>query len=139
MILYFSGHGKIIGKRIDNKMQMLSTWINHDGSYIDSYTIDKILSIITCQKIFLVSDSCHSGNFGNFYTGKTPLIFIGSSSIINTSTEYKKDSKNPAGILTYLFEKYNILYSEEDLESLINIIYKEHKIKKKAIVKKFNF
>lgn len=140
LFIYFSGHGKIIGKRIDYKMRLLSSWINPDYSYIDSYTIDKILSNINCKKIFLVSDTCHSGNFGDFYTGESPLIFIGSSDIIHKSYEYKSDNKTPVGILVYLFEKYykEILYLNIDILPLVDKIYKEYKITKNPIVKTFN-
>jgi len=140
LFIYFSGHGKIIGKRIHGKMHMLSSWVNPDNSCVDSYTIDTILSNINCEKMFLISDTCHGGNFGNFYTGKTKLTFISSSDIIHQSNEYKSADKKPAGILTYLFEEYSqeILYSEKNILYLAKDIYKKYNLKKNPILKKFN-
>ena len=151
VLVYFSGHGKLIGKRVKNKMEMVSTWVNPDGSYVYSFIIDYILSQISCKRIVLISDSCHSSGFGKYYTGKSPYIFIGSSSIISTSNEYNipkgsqeyiPNSKTQSlGILTYLFIDFHrdILYGNPDnIISLINTVYKKHKITKLPIVKLYS-
>ena len=81
LYIHFSGHGKVIGKKINNKIEMISTWVNPDYTDCYSYNIDNILSSLNC-KIILISDSCHSGNFGNFFIGNNSYLFIGSSSIV---------------------------------------------------------
>ena len=139
--IHYSGHGDVIGKRINEKMTLISTWINPDKTYVYSTTIDNILTSIKCNKIYLLSDSCHSGYFGNFYKGKTPLIFIGSSSIINVSNEYNNGNGKPVGILTHLLEKYHkdILYSDpNNIINLIKEIYRKYKITKSPVIKLLN-
>lgn len=104
LIIHYSGHGRIVGRQINDKMEMISTWLSGDGkSNIFSNDIDFILSNVNCR-ILLISDSCHSGRFGDFYTGKFPYIFIGSSSITNLSKDYSFNKEKKTGILINLFE-----------------------------------
>ena len=53
LIIYYSGHGKFLGKNINGKMQILSTWLNGDMSkHIFSSDIEIILSNLKCQIFF---------------------------------------------------------------------------------------
>lgn len=101
--LHYSGHGKLTGQIINGKMEMVSGWVNPDQSLVYSWTINRILSDFPCQ-ILLVSDSCHSGGNGDFYTGDSPYVFIGSSSLIEISKEYSARGEK-TGILTPLLER----------------------------------
>ena len=140
-LIHFSGHGKNIGRKINGKMQMLSTWVNPDESLVSSFNIDKILSNLEC-KILLTSDSCHSGKFGDFFTGKYPFIFIGSSSIIEISKEYNIGSKEKTGVLVclleFIFDKLqNITFDE--LLKISKEFFKKNNIKKNPVIKIKNF
>ena len=137
--IHFSGHGQVFGKKINNKMEMISTWIDQNFTDCYSYNIDKILSSLIC-KFILISDSCHSGNFGNFYTGIYPSLFISSSSIIQKSGEYKIGYVKNAGAITcfleFILRKINI----EDLDKTflnenLKFFYKKYKIKSNPVVK----
>lgn len=99
---HYSGHGKITGQTINGKMEMVSGWMNPDGSLVHGWEINSILVNIPCQ-ILLVSDSCHSEGFGN-YCGDSPYVFIGSSSLIEISKEYSVKGEK-TGILTCLLER----------------------------------
>lgn len=135
LIIYYSGHGQRLGKKIKGKMELISTWINPDGSYCYSDTIDKILSKINCQ-IILLSDSCYSGNFTNHYIGSFPLLFIGSSSVISISKEYNFKNKKTSGTLICLFEEFSLtdicLFEEVPIKFL-----KRNKIKIRPVIKKY--
>lgn len=150
VIIQYSGHGRIVGKRINGKIEMLSSWVNshnkkereRDLSITTSDYVDNILNKISCSKI-LISDSCHSGNFTNFYKSKFPLFFIGSSSIINVSTEYIFASKEKIGVLVALFDDIFSIKEIHDLslsylEKYIDIFYRSHKIRVKPVIKCYN-
>ena len=151
--IYFTGHGKILGKRINGNVKMISTWIynnsNNDECYVYSYKIDSLLTGVDAN-IVLMSDSCHSGGFTNFYTGSSPLIFVGSSSIIHTSINVSD------GILVNLLESYIIpnvssymkyevigcgifmnIFMKEFSDAL-NIYSKKNNILSKPIIKYYN-
>jgi len=141
-ILHFSGHGERIGRKIKNKVELVSTWLNIDKTYTYSFEICDILSRLNC-KIFLFSDSCHSGNFSNFYNGNNPFIFIGSSKFVNKSDDYKFDNKY-SGALVNLFEYfitktdiYNLNINK--LKELTYEFYKINKIKIKPVIIYKNF
>ncbi len=142
LIIHFSGHGKNIGIKLD-KMYMMSTWLTHDYKHVISYNIDKLLSTLSCR-IFLLSDSCHSGTFGDWFTGNCPFIFLGSSSIIGLSSEYnsqmckvktnKQNSQTDKNGALVLFFKYlldnNSFYdiTPQIFTDSLNNFYKDHKI-----------
>ena len=131
LIVHYSGHGKLVGRTINGKMEMISTWISSDmKTYNYSNDIDTILSNLPC-KILLLSDSCHSGRFGDFFTGYD-LIFVGSSSITNQSKEYTFDNRNKSGILIHILENINL---DKLNFSLIQEFCKKHKIKVFPVVK----
>ena len=144
LYIHYSGHGEVVGKRINNKLEMISTWVNPDNTHTYSNIIDKIWSRVNCQ-IILVSDSCHSGEFGKFYTGDAPYLFIGSSSIIDRSYEYIIYHSKKTGCLVGLFE-YIIKNKSIDLfngnpidikqlKSITRNFFKRNKIKVKPIIK----
>jgi len=146
LIIHYSGHGKIVGRKIENKVEMISTWLCSDEKTQNySNDVDLFLSKLNCQ-ILLISDSCHSGRFGDFYIGITPYVFIGSSSIINQSKEYSftDDKKIKSGALINLFEY--ILTKVKNIENLTfthleeytNNFYKEYNIKIKPVLKSKN-
>lgn len=113
LYVHFSGHGNIKGIKVENKMIMISSWVNPDISECYSIDIDKILSKINCN-IILISDTCHSEKFGEFYTGNKPFLFIGSSSIVMKSYEYNFVSLKKTGALTLLFEHmFKIIFLDE--------------------------
>lgn len=139
LIIHYSGHGKLIGKNINGKMEMISTWLcNNNKTYNFSNDIDHILSSLNC-KILLISDSCHSGRFGDHYTGKN-LIFVGSSTVTNRSKEYSIHGKEKSGILVnileYMCEKSP--FSEltfSNMEEFTKEFCRENKIKIRPILK----
>lgn len=138
LIIFYSGHGQRIGKKINGKVEIISTWINPDGTYVYSYIVDKILSSLNTN-IILISDSCYSGSFGHFYQGKGPFIFIGSSNTINRSDDYNF-SGEPTGALVNLFEyilqKVKISdLNQEIVISLTQDFYKMKKIKIRPVLK----
>jgi len=142
LYIQYSGHGEIVGRKINGKIEMVSCWVNPDGSKCSGDEIDFILSTLNC-KIILVSDSCHSGNFGNFYKGNNPYLFIGSSSIINKSGEYLI-GPSKVGILVSFFE---YIFSQIQTINDINFVFIEENIKKffiknkikiKPVIKKYN-
>lgn len=149
LLIQFSGHGKIVGKSINGKVEILSSWVNPDNKNCLSINIDKILSKVKC-KIILISDSCHSGNFGNFYEGKYPFFFIGSSSIIRTSTEYNIKSNKKSGVLVaffeYIFSKINSIEELKNFKELngdmfkkeCDLFFKKYKIHKTPVIKEIN-
>ena len=142
VIIHYSGHGRFVGRQINGKMEMISTWL-HANEKTHSYSndIDFILSSLNCR-ILLISDSCHSGKFGDFFTGKNPYIFIGSSSITNQSTEYLfKNNEKKTGALVNLFEYILIKIPRIDklnlllLQTHVKKFYEENKIKIKPVIK----
>ena len=141
LIIHYSGHGKLIGKTINGKMEMISTWLCNDNkTYNFSDDIDHVLSKLPC-KILLISDSCHSGRFGDFYTGKN-MTFIGSSSITNQSKEYLLEGRTKCGILINILEYTleRILFHEitfSSMEEFIREFCKKHRIKIRPILKSF--
>jgi len=139
LYIHFSGHGRLIGKKINNKMSMVSTWVNVDFTDCYSFNIDKILSSLNCN-FMLISDSCHSGSFGDFYKGESPCLFISSSSVIQLSNEYKIGSNINAGSVTCFFEfifNNNILenINKNFLDERIKFFYKKYKIKTNPTIK----
>ena len=142
LIIFYAGHGKMLGKKINNKMEIISTWVNNDNSLTHSDKIDNILSLINCNKI-LISDSCHSGNFSNFYKGDSPFLFIGSSSIVSLSNEYIIFHNKKTGVLVSLFEYLLVEKSFSDLTlsdftKKTITFFNHNKIKVKPIVKIYN-
>lgn len=142
LLIHFSGHGRLIYKNINNKLQPISNWVNPDNSLVYSYEIDHILSNLNC-KIILISDSCHSEKFGELYYGKTPFLFIGSSKINDVSTEYSNFSKEKTGIivclLKYIHQNHslnNLTYSK--MMNLINNFFKKKYLKSKPVIKIVN-
>ena len=141
LVVHYSGHGKLIGKNINGKMEMISTWLCNDNkTHNYSYEIDYILSKLPC-KILLISDSCHSGRFGDFYTGKN-MTFIGSSTITNQSKEYALNGKIKCGILINILEYTldHIPFNElnfSSMEEFIREFCKQHRIKIRPIVKSY--
>jgi len=140
LLIHFSGHGENIGRKINGKMEMLSSWVNPDDTLVSSFVIDQILSKINC-KILLSSDSCHSGKFGDFFTGESPFLFLGSSSIINVSKEYNINSEKTTGILVCLIEQFfkNITIDFKDFVKMSNAFLSKNKIKIKPVFKRKNF
>lgn len=103
LIIHFSGHGEYVGRKINNKIELISTWVNSDKTYTYSDEICQILSQLVC-KIFLISDACHSGDFAKFYNGNSHFLFISSSGILNESLEYGINNKSKSGLLINLLE-----------------------------------
>lgn len=139
LYIYYSGHGDVVGKKINGKIVLLSSWI-YEKIHIYSDEIDAILSTVPC-KILLASDSCHSGEFGKFYTGKSSYLFIGSSSIVNKSKEsFKIKNLNPAGILTCLFEnmQLNPFDNPQEFEKAVYDFFTKYRIKILPIIKRIN-
>jgi len=147
LIIHYSGHGEKIGKKINGKMSIISTWINNDIINNDvtqthSDTIDSILSKLNCQ-ILLISDSCYSGNFGNFYKGNSRLVYIGSSSINHISKEYIINFDKKTGVLACLFEEILKKYKLDEItvSEFINLsekFFNKNRIKIKPIIKIFD-
>lgn len=142
LLIHYSGHGKMVGKKINNKMEMISTWINSDGSLTHSDNIINILTKVDCFKI-LISDSCHSGNFTNSYTAESPLLFIGSSSLINLTNEYNIFHNKKSGILVCLFEYFfNQISLKQltlsNLNEMIKSFFTLYNVKASVIIKTFN-
>jgi hypothetical protein len=138
LIVHYSGHGRLLGKIINGKMEMISTWLcGNMKSYNYSYDIDLILSNLTC-KILLISDSCHSGRFGDFYTGNN-LIFIGASSITNQSKEYSFNNKNKSGIIINILETINLDKLDPlTLQKHIQEFCKKHNMKIQPVFKEIS-
>jgi hypothetical protein len=154
LYIHYSGHGILVGKKINGKIEMISTWENDNDHNNDknynkdeikkstySYEVDFLLSGLKCQ-IMLVSDSCHSEAFGKFYNGKSPFLFIGSSSIVNLSREYSINGKPNAGALTnffeYCFDHKKLNYNLDILKKELEGFFRKHGIKHKPIVKSYN-
>ena len=137
LIIHYSGHGERIGKRINNKMEMISTWLNSDETHTYSFNIDKILSNLNC-KIILSSDSCYSGNFGKFYNGNGPFIFIGSSNFFKESDEYKFEGKYSGALVNlfkYILSKKSLYeLDEQNLKELTKNFYNINKIRLKPVI-----
>jgi len=166
LYIHYSGHGILVGKKINGKIEMISTWENDNNDKSNnnhknynnyknyqkenkdeikkstySYEVDFLLSGLKCQ-IMLVSDSCHSEAFGKFYNGKSPFLFIGSSSIVNLSREYSINGKPNAGALTnffeYCFDHKKLNYNLDILKKELEEFFRKYSIKHKPIVKSYN-
>ncbi|MBA3285327.1 MAG: hypothetical protein H0U27_09770 [Nitrosopumilus sp.] len=157
IIIQYSGHGKRIGKKINNKMELLSCWVNPDKSLLNNKQVDDILSKINCPIIF-ISDSCYSGNFTNYYKGNFPLLFIASSSIISISKEYNIRNFNTkevqvksgsiVGLLEEIFEikslddilmnKNQLLELHDLLNNHLSNYLKKNNVKIKPVIKIYN-
>lgn len=135
---HYSGHGVLRGVIINGKLEMISGWSNPDLSITSSLIIDKILSGLYCN-ILLTSDSCSSGGFGDHYTGRSPYVFLGSSTFIESSTEYKiKKEKTGiiACIIQYIFINKNIkTVSRFDFSEAIKHFYTRYRIINKPVIK----
>lgn len=105
LFIYFSGHGgDLVSLQTPGNLGLLSSWINYDGSYFLSYTLDVILSNIKQKcKIILFSDSCYSGKFLSNYSGSNSVYFLGSSDVSTQTSSYIQDGIK-YGALTFLFE-----------------------------------
>ncbi len=142
LIIHYSGHGEMVGRKIKDKIELISTWLTADMKYNYSMEIDAILSNLKCR-ILLISDSCYSGRFGDFYIGKQKFLYIGSSTIANRSTEYLFHGEKKTGVLVNLFE-YILLkekiqnLSFDSLKEYIEKFFKEKKIKIKPTIKYLN-
>ncbi len=139
---HYSGHGVIRGRIIDGKMKMISGWLNPDLSVTYSLDIDRILSSLSCN-ILLSSDSCHSGGFGDYYIGNSPYVFVGSSSLIELSSEYSI-KKEKTGIIVciihYIFINKNIkTISRSDFLDVFKYFYMRYKNINKPVIKFKNF
>lgn len=134
LIVHYSGHGKLVGKQINGKMEMLSTWLSYDmKTNICSNDIDIILSYLRC-KIFLLSDSCHSGRFGDFYTA-FHMLFIGSSSLTDQSKDFNKTGVL-VNLLAFILSKTDLQYlTFSSLQNDIKEFYTENKIIIKPVLK----
>jgi len=143
LIIHYSGHGEMLGKKINGKIDIISTWKNMDGTHVYSSNIDKILSKLDCH-IFLLSDSCHSGYFGKYFIGKSPFLFIGSSKGVFPSTQYRKKHTNVYfGALTYIMEYIinNNKFKSINLNEFINLsnkMFRKYKFKSLPVIKSFN-
>jgi hypothetical protein len=122
LIVHYSGHGDVVGKKIKNKIELISTWKTAEMKNNYSVDIDNILSNLNCR-VLLISDSCYSGRFGDFYTGKQRFLFIGSSTIANRSSEYLFKGEEKTGVLVNFFE---YILSKEKPKSLSIKIIKNH-------------
>lgn len=99
--IHYSGHGVKRGRKVNGVNKILTAWLNPDGSTVTSDEIDKLLSDVNCN-IILTTDCCHSETFGNYYTGKSSFIFIGTSKLGIIS----KSSVSNGGYLVNLFEDF---------------------------------
>lgn len=107
ILIYFSGHGNnLLGSiKLPQDIGLCSSWVNPDGTNLLSYYIDKLLSQILFKcKIILISDTCYSGKFIEYYKSKNNIYFIGSSSSISQASSSKINKKNKSGNIVLLFE-----------------------------------
>lgn len=140
--IHYSGHAISIGKKINNKVDIITAWKSPTGLLTYSNDIDTILSFLNCR-ILLISDSCYSGGFGKYFQGKNPFCFIGSSSLINLSREYSITNANKAGAIVNFLES---CFSEYKLEEIsisllakeINKFFKKYKIRHTPVIRYFN-
>lgn len=111
VIIHFSGHGDKIGITRSGKTFLVSTWVTNRNKNISSYDIDKTLEKIKPKcTILLMSDTCKSGRFLNYYQGKNDIYFFGSSTNDLPAKCYNTQSKT--GLVALLWEiateSYNI-------------------------------
>jgi hypothetical protein len=135
--IHYSGHGVKRGVNINNKPKILSSWLNPNKSVVCSYKIDQILSEIKCN-IILTTECCHSETFGDYYNGKYPFIFIGTSKLSMISKIYSLNGDQSHGSLVYLFEYIianNLEINLENIKSLSEEFFKNNKIESTLIIK----
>jgi len=138
LYIHYSGHGEKRGIKIKNKCDILSCWINPNNSITSSYEIDILLSKIKC-KIILSSDCCYTETFGDYYVGKSPFTFVGTSTINNFSLSYPINNKPMAGALICLIENLLENGKEINIKNLKNYktFFKDNNIKQKLIIKQY--
>lgn len=149
LVIYYAGHGgELVGSiYVPKNVGLMSSWIQYDGKYILSYTIDTLLSEIdkNCN-IILLSDSCYCGNFLNYYKSKikNKLLFIGASTSTSKTSEYIWKDKNISGAIVILLEYLNLQNMEELYFKKIGDILKKSDdsiikiINKHIIIKQFD-
>ena len=138
--IHYSGHGIKRGKKINNEHKIVTSWLNPNKTVVNSDDIDRILSEIKCN-IILTTDCCHSETFGNYYVGKFPFIFIGTSALSMLSRTYALNGEPLHGSLVYLFEyliKNNHEISLENINKYNKQYFKENGISSHLIIKTRN-
>lgn len=106
IFIFYAGHGDTLVKstKLSRKIGLLSSWFDVNMKLFLSYELDKMLSNIKNRcKIILMCDSCYSGSFIDYYNGKNPIYFIGSSKSSKTRS-YKINDKPKSGGLIILLE-----------------------------------
>jgi len=144
LFIYCSCHGEKRGIKINNKIYILTCWINPDKSITTSQQIDELLSTVSCKIIF-ITDCCHSETFGDFFNGNS-LTFIGSSNINSVSGSYSIDDKPYCGILVCLLEylvsmKGKLTWSNKQINNIKKTwkhFFKKYNIKQELIIKIIN-
>jgi len=135
ILIYFSGHGEkpCTSMHLPREIGLCSTWINPKGTSVFSYWIDKLLSDVDFKcKLILLSDSCHSGQFLEYYYGINHIQFIGSSSSMTKSFNHTIKNKK-YGALTHLFTYLIDIYSDNVIFNQILEDSKEFRYKHKFL------
>jgi hypothetical protein len=117
--IHYSGHGVKRGRKVDGNMKILTCWVNPDNTVVSSVEIDTLFFALKCA-IILTTDCCHSQTFGQYYFGKAPYIFIGTSLL----SEISKTSVADGGSLINTFKYLSINNIIINLENI-----KEYHIK----------
>lgn len=106
LFIFFSGHGgELVGAPKYPGTDLLSSWINPDGSYFLSYELDTVLSEFSKNcKIILCSDTCYAGKFMDHYKGKNKIYYIGASKFNPTGSYLLEEGETKTGALALLFK-----------------------------------
>ena len=123
---YFTGHGRMaINSNLPKGEKVLSSLLTPSFRMVSSEKIDKILSTIPNNcKLLVFIDACNCGKFLRHYTGPSPAIFIGSSSLTIRSITYPTESHNKrCGIITLLLE---YIINNEDFST--SLCYNDFKL-----------
>ena len=137
LYIHFSGHGQKRAICSEEKGEIVSAWLNPNGTVVTSYDIDKLISQINCR-IILTTDCCNSERFGHFYTGKFPFLFIGTSQMNKISNSYFIGGKSPAGSLVCLYEyilEKNMELNVESIRKHFSQFFQMSKIKNCLIIR----
>lgn len=146
--IHYSGHGVKRGIKINDKVEILSCWLDDKYKIFSSYDffllIDKFITL-TDQKIKLVitSDSCHSGEFDRYLYEKYKVLkdvdnykfsytFISTCSL-SLITLPKKDKEGTIkGIIVTLFEE--LIKEDRDI-SVENLLSLSRDLSSRKIIK----